>query len=107
MADEMDMALHSARIGARGVKVTYEAKLESLPNGCFVQLDKRAHLVWDNSLLVWTPEGYSTRENRRKDLTVLVLTPEPFVECFRQGYRPVIHESGRHLMSAAAASLPY
>lgn len=87
-ADEMDLELNAAR------KVTYEARLETLPDGCFVEIDGLAYLVRRNLLLLWTPEGYTTWVRRVNDLTVRVLTPEPIVRCFRQGYRPSIHVSG-------------
>jgi len=92
-AAEMDVELHPARIGNRGEKITYEAELGSLPDGCFVRLEGRAYLVHDAALLLWTPEGYSQREVIHKHLVTSVLTPKPIVECFRQGYRPGIHES--------------
>jgi hypothetical protein len=94
-ADEMDLELHPARIGKRREKVTYEATLESLPAGCFVQLEGLAYLIWDEALLLWTPAGYSEREARPNDLIATVLTPKPIVECFRQGYKPEIHDSLR------------
>jgi hypothetical protein len=87
-ADEMDLELHAAR------KTTYEATLGSLPDGCFVQMDGRAYLVWNDALLLWTPERYTKRVRKPNDLTVRVLTPEPIVRCFRHGYRPDIHGSG-------------
>lgn len=43
-ADEMDVELHAARIEKRK-KVTYEAALRSLPDGCFVQIEGDACLV--------------------------------------------------------------
>jgi hypothetical protein len=97
MADEMDLELHPARVGGGGTKVTYKAASESLPDGCFVRLEENPYLIWEDALLLWTPEGYSRRETRPRDLNVDVLTPEPFVECFRQGYKPQIHGSGRSL----------
>jgi hypothetical protein len=94
-ADEMDLELHPARIGNRGEKVTYEAEPGSLPDGCFVRSEGRAYLVHDGALLLWTPEGYSGRDVIQKDLVTTVLTPKPIVECFRQGYKPEIHQSAR------------
>src|SRR5215472_1724628 len=38
LADEMDLALHLARIDKRE-KVTYRAAISSLPDGCFVQIE--------------------------------------------------------------------
>jgi hypothetical protein len=93
-ADDMDLALHPARIDKRK-KVTYESALGSLPDGCFVQIQGSGYLVWRGALLLWTPKGYTRHDVRPKDSIVTVLTPEPIVECFRQGYRPEIHETAR------------
>jgi hypothetical protein len=98
LADDMDLELHPARID-RGKKVTYEAALGSLPDGCFVQIEGRPYLVWRDALLVWSPEGYERRDERPKNSILTVLTPEPIVGCFRQGYMPEIHESGHFLNS--------
>jgi hypothetical protein len=95
LADQMDLELHGARID-KGQKVTYDAPLNSLPDGCFIQIEGCAHLVWEDALLLWTPEGYTRRDFRPKDLTVTVLTPEPFVECFREGYQPEVHVSRQY-----------
>lgn len=95
-ADEMDLELHPTRI-ANGKKVTQKAPLNSLPDGCFVQIDGFPYLVAGNALLLWTPEGYTRRVERPKDSIVRVLTPESMVGCFRQGYLPEIHESARAL----------
>ncbi len=81
-ADEMDLELHPARIGNRGEKVTYEADLGSLPDGCFVRHEQRAYLVQDGALLLWTPEGYPQRHVAHRSLITTVLTPKPIVECF-------------------------
>jgi hypothetical protein len=97
MADEMDLELHRARIDGQRRKVTYEAALGSLPDGCFVRLDGSAYLVWSDGLLFWTPEGYTRRDARPRDRIATVLTPEPIVECLRHGYTPEIHDSWRSL----------
>jgi len=93
-ADDMDLELHPARIDKRK-KVTCEAPLRSLPDGCFVQIEGGAYLVLGSVLLLWTPEGYTRREARPRDSIVTVLTPKPIVGCFREGYGPEIHGSGR------------
>jgi len=92
-APEIDAELHSARIDGDGRKVTFQAPLHSLPNGCFIDIDGSSFLVWDDALFLWTPEGYTGRQRRPDDRTVTVLTPRPTVECFRQGYQPQTHES--------------
>jgi len=90
-ADEMDLELHPARIAKREKKVNYEAAISTLPDGCFVLIHGNAYLVWNDSLLLWTPEGYTEREARPGNLSVTVLTPAPIVECFRHGYKPEIN----------------
>ncbi len=92
-ADEIDRALHPARIDRKGRKVTYDAPVNSLPDGCFVQMDGSSFLVWGDSLLLWSPFGYQEKRPRPQDLIVPVLTPERIVECLRQGYTPEIHPS--------------
>ena len=96
-ADEMDLVLHRARFDRMKGKFTYETALKSLPDGCFVEIDGQPWLVWREALLLWTPEGYARREFRPADLKVSVLTPQPIVECFREGYKPEIHNSWRSL----------
>ena len=91
-AAEIDAELHRARLGERRVKVTYEADLGSLPNGCFVRMDDSAFLVWNDAILLWTPERYTEKRPRPHGM-VRVLTPQPIVECFRSGYQPEVHAS--------------
>ena len=90
---EIDAELHRSRVDRHGRKVTCEAKLDSLPSGCFVQIDGSAFLIWNDALLLWTPERYARKDRRPSALTVTVLTPEPIVQCFVQEYEPGIHTS--------------
>lgn len=105
-ATTIDDELHGARLELRKRKRTYEAALSSLPNGCFVEIEGAPWLVWDDVLLLWTPEGYTRKDRRPDSQAVTVLTPEPIVECFRQGYEPEIHESARALTSSSRPSAP-
>ena len=93
LADEMDSELHRTRFDRRKGKITYQASLNSLPDGCFVQIESLSYLAWGDRLLLWSPEGYLEKRHRPSGLTVTVLTPEPVVQCIRQGYRPEIHKS--------------
>ncbi|HJZ98423.1 MAG TPA: hypothetical protein VKE70_18060 [Candidatus Solibacter sp.] len=95
-ADEMDLALHPARIDSDRGKVTWRAPLESLPDGCFVELDGSPYLIQDDALLLWMPERYS-RKARRAPMHVSVLTPRPTVECLRRGYIAEVHPSANVL----------
>ena len=91
---QIDEELHWSRIDRAGRKVTYEAPLNSLPDGCFVEIDDSAFLIWNDALLLWTPEGYARKERQPGGLRVTVLTPRPIVQCFAQGYQPDVHISG-------------
>lgn len=93
LADEMDAELHRHRIDRQRKKVTYDALVDSLPDGCFVQIDGANYLLWKGSLFLWTPEGYTKKDCRITGSKVTVLTPEPIVQCIRQGYTPEIHAS--------------
>jgi hypothetical protein len=86
----MDLALHAARIGRDGRKVTYAAPLDSLPDGCFVDIDGAPWLLWGRALSLWTPEGYARKIARPQRVAVTVLTPRPIVECLSHGYRPEV-----------------
>jgi hypothetical protein len=94
---EIDAELHRSRIDRGRIKITYQAELNSLPNGCFVQIDRSAFLIWNDALLLWTPERYVRKERRPTGLTVTVLTPQRIVQCFAQRYEPEIHVSGHAL----------
>jgi hypothetical protein len=93
LADDMDAELHRSRIDRQSNKVTYEAFLDLLPDGCFIRIDGVSYLVWKDALLLWSPEGYTKMERRVSGLKVTVLTPEPTTECMRNGYTPQVHRS--------------
>jgi len=93
LADEMDSVLHPTRIDRRGGKVTYRARVNSLPDGSLVQMDGFSYLVCGDALFLWSAAGYVEKRQRPKNLTVEVLTPEPIVRCLRRAYRPEIHQS--------------
>jgi hypothetical protein len=46
LADEIDIELHPTRIDHRRGKVTYHAPVNSLLDGCFVQIDASSYLVY-------------------------------------------------------------
>lgn len=95
LADQIDAELHRARIDRRKVKITYQELLSSLPDGCFVQIEDSSYLVWGDTLLLWSPEGYLKKCDRPNSPVVTVLTPKPVVDCLRRGYTLEIHSSAR------------
>lgn len=100
LVDEIDRELHRARIDARRGKVTYRAPVNSLPDGCFIEVDGESFLVWGDALLRWSPGGYAERRRRPDDSMVEVLTPAPIVRSIGRGYIPEIHASAKRLVSA-------
>jgi hypothetical protein len=93
LADEIDRELQRARIDRQKRKISWQASLDSLPDGCFIQIDGSGYLVWRDALFLWSPAGYVQKRRRPNDLTVAILTPEPVVGCIREGYKPEIHRS--------------
>jgi hypothetical protein len=93
LADEMDVELHRSRIDRVRGKVGYQSSLDSLPDGCFIQIEGSSYMVWGDALLLWSQTGYVKKRLRPLGATVTVLTPAPIVRCIRRGYIPVVHES--------------
>ncbi len=92
----MDAALHSARIvPRRGEKVTFRADLTTLPDGTFIADADGPRLVLADSLLSFTPAGYTTARSRPRTGEALVLTPAPVVAALWAGYRPLLHPSAK------------
>ena len=67
--------------------------MNTLPDGCFVQIKGSSYLVLGEALLRWSEEGYINKLQRPTGLIATVLTPEPIVQCIRQGYTPTLHAS--------------
>ena len=93
-AAEIDRTLHRARVNPLNrLQVTYEDRLATLPDGCFIRLGGSAHLVLGERLLPFAPEGYGAGEPRPRTATVTVMTPRPLVAVLAAGYRPRLHPS--------------
>jgi hypothetical protein len=91
---EIDDQLHVERLNPDRSKRRYEARLDELPNGAFVQLaeeSEQAFLLWDDRLFAWSPGGYRQRRPRRKGQVVSVLTPRSTVATIQAGYVPEVH----------------
>jgi hypothetical protein len=91
-ADAMDRRLHADRLAGPRIRRTYTARASLLPDGTYVDVGERPWLVWGDSLLAWTPDGYGDRRERA-DTEVSVITPCCTVQVMHAGYRPVVHPS--------------
>ena len=87
----IDRALHGARIRRRE-KVTFEGPVTDMPNGTFCVDGDTPVLIWQGRQYRWSFEGYTPQATPLAG-TVRVLTPEPLIEVFRQGYQPEVHAS--------------
>ena len=76
------------------VKLTYTARLDTLPDGVLVTLapDGPPFLVRGDALYPWSFAGYGA-PRARPDAAGQVLTPRSTVRAIAQGYAPGIHAS--------------
>ena len=88
-AQEIDRALHTARVTRTRQQVTHETEIATLPDGVFLTLDaEHAPLLkWRGRLWRWSPEGYADAGVAPAGV-VRVLTPTPTVATIRTGYAP-------------------
>ncbi len=93
-ATEMDKMLHAARVlpGTRSQK-RHQAPIDNLPTGAMIQHNGSAHLVLQDQLLPFTPNGYGAAINQPRSSVVAVLTPSPIIAVLQMGYRPQLHHS--------------
>lgn len=85
---EIDDVLHKERMDDNEVKLTYEEKIDAIPNGTFVLIDNKPHLVFGKNIYLWTPFGYEKGMALPNAETLTVLTPRSVVNTFRAGYLP-------------------
>jgi hypothetical protein len=93
-ARDIDRRLHPARLVAPGEHRAYEAALEQLPDGTFVEHDGHFWLVRGTHVLAWSFDGYRDPVPRTAlPPVVRVRTPEPTVAALRAGFVPGVHVS--------------
>jgi len=85
---KIDEIIHQERIDKKGSKVTFEAAIEDLPDGVFIQIDGESYLFVDRIIRHWTPFGYEEGIQLLVPKKVTVLTPRSVVNAFCSGYRP-------------------
>lgn len=86
--NEIDKILHKERIGLKGEKITYKEKVKNLPDGTFVLIDDKPHLLANKQLYLWTPSGYEAPLTMPETEIITVLTPKSTVNAFKAGYKP-------------------
>ena len=91
-ADGLDRRLHADRLAAPRTRRTYLARGRDLPDGTYVELDRRPWLLWRGAMLAWAAHGYVDRRPW-PDAEVSVLTPRCTVRVIEAGYRLLIHPS--------------
>ena len=91
-AAEMDQVLHRERLQGCA-KRRHRRNIGGLPDGAFIALGDAAFAVRGDSLLRWTPQGYTARVPRPRGGTVDVLTPPAILAGLSAGYQPRWHPS--------------
>ncbi|MEM6624226.1 MAG: hypothetical protein AAF674_18545 [Pseudomonadota bacterium] len=88
---KVDQHLHRHRVTRTRRQLRYQAPAKDLPDGTFVMVEEGAHMA----MLLWQGQMYhlSLADGRYYEAgpppdEVAVLTPEPFVQALRAGYRP-------------------
>ena len=85
---EIDKILHKERIDRDKSKVTFEEKIDKIPNGTFVIFNNQPYLFLDQSLYLWSPSGYEKGIALPVVNKLTLLTPRSIVNAFRAGYTP-------------------
>lgn len=98
-AAAIDRALHAARIGPDRGQRRETAQAAALPDGAFVLIDGRPHLLRGPAALPFSPAGYGPARPRPAG-PVAVLTPAPSLLALARGYVPLLHPSAQ--LSAAS-----
>ena len=97
-ADQMDEALHRDRLIPPADKRTHRAEIVTLPDGVFLLHGDEAWLLWQSSLLHWTPGGYDRHLPQPTHGEVTVLTPRAIVRTIAAGYAPSVHPSAQSVI---------
>jgi hypothetical protein len=83
----MDAMLHDERLIA-GRKRLSQEKIEQLPDGAMIAMDRRAYAVRGDALLPWSFDGYGAPIKRPARGAVATLTPPSILRVLRAGYKP-------------------
>jgi hypothetical protein len=105
-ADAIDAQLHAERLlPGTTQRRHHRAALDEVPDGAFVLLGDRPHLVLGGALLEWSPDGYTAWRARPAGARTTLITPPSLVALLRTERAPLVpfvHASA----AAAVASEP-
>ncbi len=101
---EIDTVLHKERVDRRRRKVTFQATMDDLPNGCFVNYKGTPWLVLNNHMAGWSPGGYLRQLRLDAGQAVEVLTPRSLVGLLHAGYPVEIHKSAHQLQRPSVSN---
>jgi hypothetical protein len=85
---EIDKILHKERTDRDKSQITFEERLDKIPNGTFVSFNGQAFLVVDRLIFLWSPFGYEKGMGLPAVDKLTVLSPRSVVNTFRAGYKP-------------------
>jgi hypothetical protein len=92
--DIIDGYIHQERLNKEGTHTRFKAVLNSLPTGVFIALENEKACLWyKGRLFEWSFSGYGEVFNFSENQEVEVLTPYSYVNVFRMGYVPEVHDS--------------
>lgn len=80
--------LHAERLTEDGRQRHHDGVWDDLPDGAFVVRDDAPWLVRGETLLRWTPSGYTAVLSRPAGTGARVVTPPSLVEVLRRGWQP-------------------
>jgi hypothetical protein len=96
--DIIDGYIHQERLNKDGSHQRFKAILHSLPAGTFITLEsEKAYLWYKGRLFEWSFSGYREVLDVPETQEVEVLTPCSYVNVFKLGYVPEVHESLRNI----------
>jgi hypothetical protein len=87
---EIDKILHKERIAPDRSKISFEERIDHIPNGTFVLFNNNAFLFISPLFYSWTPFGYGEGIPSPEATSFAVLTPRSVVNAFRAGYSPQV-----------------
>jgi hypothetical protein len=97
-AGDIDAVLHRERLEGSGKRLhTLPMRLRELPDGVMVQARDQSFLIAQGRALMWSPAGYRESEGAIED--AMLLTPPSTLRALSAGYRPILHQSARNLVS--------